>query len=222
MRESLFDWPSTIQPSDKAGVVDPCLSRPVGNGHSLPAMLNESGGAGVVHLLASRRPPAVLRRIWAVIVNAVQFVTVRTRPHVRKEDVEILEPSFVHEDPSATVPAVVLSGLDVATGLCPVPCLIFPGKRSAIGPATGPVLSRLLEHLRMKASAALGLGKQVPGRYEGEVSAFASASPLRLYSLLTGRPVQDSKSSEHHSFKVVFDRSSRCFHSTSIRPTWSH
>lgn len=71
-------------------------------------------------LLRSRRPSAIVWRVWAIVVNAVYAVPVRARPHVgykvQKPDFG-LKPSVTHDNAASAVVAIKLVARRVASAL---------------------------------------------------------------------------------------------------------
>lgn len=68
----------------------------------------------IVGLLACGRPPAILRRVGAVVVNALNAVFDRwTRPHVAHELIEVVSPLVADGNSACAIPWIRTIGLQV-------------------------------------------------------------------------------------------------------------
>lgn len=79
----------------------------------------------IIALLDCRRPPAVVRRVWAVVVDAIKCVAIGARPHVREEVLVAVAPAVAHRDATAS-PVLIPSMGDVEAPSPQVaPALVF-------------------------------------------------------------------------------------------------
>lgn len=89
-------------------------------------MLTFPTGASVKGLFASCGPTAVIRRIVAIIVDAIERVFWRwARPHVAVKRHEVIAPTLADIDTPTAVIGVIRSLLVEATRLHASPCLVF-------------------------------------------------------------------------------------------------
>ena len=120
-------------------------------------MLDVPGSASVIHLIGSRSPSAVAWSVWAIVVDAVKFMTGRTRPHVREESAEVFQPFRGHEDSSSTV-SVVSVPLDVvAPHFRSVPSLVFSGPTVTVSSSARAVFARVSVPCSRLTSTTFGM-----------------------------------------------------------------
>lgn len=101
-------------------------SRQLSDSETLPLVFHPVIPACVVGLFSARRPTAVLRRIWAFVVDAVNGVMARwARSHILIECREVVPPSLTDANASPAIPLVVLGVSVVATRVHPAPAGIF-------------------------------------------------------------------------------------------------
>ena len=109
--------PALRYPSAQCEVVHVELNRPVRKALSPPVVGVVKVAAPVPTLLSCSRPPAILWRVWAVVVNAVEaMVFGRWVANVGKVVNERLAPSFAHRYATASVECKALVGWSVASG----------------------------------------------------------------------------------------------------------
>lgn len=198
--EGVLDAESRVQPLPDQTGRDAGKSAPFGNRESSAKMLNESRFARVVRLLLSGGPSAVPGLIVPVVVDAVQFKSIR-RPHVGKERTEIVLPSVAHGDPTAAVGSPKWSIRVKAPRFSSAPDSVFSRVAHSVSRGIGLGLFALPTPATVDHSAV-----EVPGEDVFDGAAVASASP----SACASRSVDVSgnlKSPETLSMKIIRDRS---------------
>jgi hypothetical protein len=102
-RKSSLDAPTVSKPSFYGGHQESDFARPLGHGERPAAVCQQAVRSLIQGLLASCGPSTVLRRVRAVVVDAVEAMSIRrTYAHVREELFECV-PSAVDRDTSASV-----------------------------------------------------------------------------------------------------------------------
>lgn len=138
--------------------------------------------ARVIALFADCRPSAVLARIRAVVVNAVNRVPLRwSRAHVVDERVKAIAPGIAHRDASASVVLELTARLVIAAGAHHVPDVVVRVSRQAV---------RAMQCLHDLVSiAATRFRRPAAKRFAVDISlrpAIASARPQRGPDVLSG------------------------------------
>lgn len=140
--------PSAVESCDQATIRD--TSKPGGFSHreTLPMHNNVAIVSLVVGLCHSRRPDAILRRVIAGVVFALDSVAGWARAHIGVEGGEVIQPSMAHCDSAASVISIP-DVLRVRTSLFSVyPGIEFSGVPLAVravvsvSEATAGLLSR--------------------------------------------------------------------------------
>lgn len=124
--------------------------------------------SAIVGLLRRCRPSTIVRRIWTVIVDAVQRASAWPMSHVSQERGEIVSPSFAHHDAATAVQCVLAVALFVASTFGVLPRVIF--LRVAL-----PVLGEVF-HDALEFQTAATLTDAVPNRPEQFVSHSAAVT----------------------------------------------
>ena len=105
--EGTFDGPVGSESAANDPIVNSSLSGPLGKGLGAAIPLKQDIGAGVVGLLLLGCPPAILRAIPLVIINAVNgMLGGRSWPHVIKEILKAVSPAVTHGNAPAAVVVV--------------------------------------------------------------------------------------------------------------------
>ena len=145
----------------------------------------------IIRLLKDGCPAAILRRVVAIVVAAINGV-LRRGPgtHVRKESLKGLRPAFANHDPSSTVmfPA----------GVMRVPATVFHLLPAAI---LHSFVSAVLSHCSQpQAATARGVSRpQINPRYGGCLAAIAATFPERISSGVTPCPTEN----QQHAYAFV-------------------
>lgn len=146
----------------------------------------------VVGLFGIRRPLAVVRRVWAVVVDAFEAV-VRPRPrtHVSKECCKAVLPPIAYSNPA---PSISLKGavLGVIAALFHShPCVVFGRVRAAV------CGDRFHELLAAVASARLRFARTQELACSGDFDpAIAAAEPQRLAVLRPSVALQNNETTK--------------------------
>lgn len=98
-----LDRPPVGQSPSQPERVDLESFSPYRDRESLAAKLQESVTSRIVHLLSPRRPPAVVWSVGTTVVDAVQRISGRPRPHIGEECLERVTPSLTDDDATATI-----------------------------------------------------------------------------------------------------------------------
>ena len=146
--ECAFWRPATAQPmvhgpSGYAALIDPFAGRLCLAVHS-----HEHGSSIVVRLFLSRDPSAVLRRVWAVVVDAVQGVIRRACAHVAQESDEVGAPPLAHANPAAPVVSVLRVSCVVTAVLRSLPRVVLRAARARVRRSSAPVTAASLRFAR--------------------------------------------------------------------------
>jgi hypothetical protein len=163
--------PPGVNPLPYGCGIDACASRPLSDRQALAGVLQEPTATPVVSLLRATGPSAVAGRVGAIVVDALNGHSGRSRSDIGRKAGEIL-PLVADRDPSAAV--VIESGVSRigATGADLDPDVISRITPSAM---RGEALH---SHLRAKASAGCDLSAaQMPTVHLREVPAIAAAQP---------------------------------------------
>ena len=144
--------PSESVHSHMDGEVGPEALEPCPFGHcaSNAIDLDVDVRAFVRRLLGQCRPAAVLRRVWSVVIDAIDGMSWRrARTHVLKELREISEPRLVDVDATASIVGIPRVGWIAAAFPHIEPRLVFGTARESVCRASG------LDALSLYASTAL-------------------------------------------------------------------
>ena len=140
----------------------------------------------IVALLNLRSPAAVVWRVWAVIVDAVESVAIRAWSHVGDESREIMDPFIGHGDSAPTPVGVSLMGGVIAPPLGVAPSLVLGGVSAAwlvsmlSGSPSGDIVF-------VTPATMSGATLQVPCAHVLHGTAFASACPVAVTPVLKGK-----------------------------------
>lgn len=108
-RQRILCGPTPIETLGDDYLGDGDSRRPFGDRQGLTSHTHATVIVPVSGLLMARRPPTVLRGVWAIIVDPIDRVLRRgARPHVGIEGLEGVAPAVTDRDASATVAGVGL------------------------------------------------------------------------------------------------------------------
>lgn len=102
--QGFVNCPTLRQSRNDRSTRDTCAPGPILDAHGLAIHGEKARFARVQNLLSARSPSAVVRRIRAVVVDAVDRMVLRwPRTHVGKKVSERVAPTFADENASASV-----------------------------------------------------------------------------------------------------------------------
>lgn len=195
-RQGGLNAPATLQAKADHARSGSDVLRPFARGSGSSVERDGGVGARVLALFASCGPAAIVRRVRAVVVDALNRVLVGwSWPHIGQKSLKAIEPSSAHGDASA---AVVLEPF--VTGVyAALPCCrphgIFRHQSVANFQAQGGSQS-----FNTKAATANGLpGLKVYAPDHGDLAAVASANPSAALSSSSRRghiAIQHDEASE--------------------------
>lgn len=151
---------------------------------------NHVGVAAIGDLFFLRCPAAILRRVWAVVVDAVNRIAFSWPwPHVVKEIQEAGEPSFADANAATAVETINPMVCIVATAFHPGPCGVF-GRPA--GTSRRAVFNARCAHFELQTTTtALPCLAQISAANDAKVSAVALAFPKNTATLRTFRQAKD-------------------------------
>lgn len=159
-----------------------------------------SRGSSILALCTTRRPSAIPRCVWSIIVNAVQLEPVRAWTHIRQKAQEIIAPFVTHRNPATAIVVIASIFRLIAAILGSAPRRVF----------SRAFLSMLEEqpprHFFGKASATFSAtAHEMVATYDSPIAADAAAEPLDVIvsSVMKGNDGQSSELSSSKVFKVV-------------------
>lgn len=103
-RERVMNRPAVRQTSPDTTQAEPGQMAPVLRGMDVSVLFQQAVSAGVVGLHDPRRPAAVLRTVWPVVVNPIQCMRGRRFPaHVCQESIVTGEPTLTYHDAATAI-----------------------------------------------------------------------------------------------------------------------
>lgn len=132
----------------------------------------------IVILVNSIGPSAVVRRVWPVVVDAIERMTNRATPHIGKESLVVVVPFRAHGNPARPIGSIAFALRIVASPFRVLPTSIF-ARCSDCGVAVCSVPTVLARFARQ---AATGLGvslAQTACGCDGDDAAIALTKPSR-------------------------------------------
>ena len=101
--QCVLDCPSVLDSGNNRVWLDSCLIRPLAEIHRFALELYQSRIAAIFHLFRSCCPPTIVRRIWAIIIDAFNRMLWTWRlSHIQKKAIEI-KPSITDEYASSAI-----------------------------------------------------------------------------------------------------------------------
>lgn len=162
-------WPALIQTRSQGTCRNPRGACPFGERPRLTLPGQTAIRPFVVLLLSARGPAAIIRRVGAVIVDAVEgMLWTRTRSHITNECAEVAAPLFAHANPAGAVQSPALRAGRMASAERRFPDQIF-----------GAAIQPMFRHpLKAETPAAGGIAR--PQRVHGDarITAAIAATPV--------------------------------------------
>ena len=155
-------------------------------------------GAPILALLAHRTPPAIARRIRAVVVNSIQRVALWRFPHVAEKGLKRLTPLIADQNTAASVIGVSGVVWVVAASLHSTPDMVL----SSLG---HPVRMRAsAQRIQLQAAAAFRMaGFQLAARGRDHRTAVTSTYPQGFTAALPPRAFNHGQSREAVAYQIV-------------------
>lgn len=216
-RHGSFKRPAMPEPLEKRDLIDANLRSPICEAHRLSQIGNETCVSLVSHLFFLCCPPTVPIRIglawasvWAVVIDAIERVSIRARSHIIQE-IHEGAPSIRHRN---TATAIVFEPrvLGIRASLHhPIPDFHFTGWKLPVE------LRTRFSEVFFQAAATTRAMKQIRSGDYPFLTAGAEAVPFPKSLSFAGysdRFVNDGQSSEDVSDQVVYRmRSHACSYS---------
>lgn len=163
-QKGAFDGPAHFQTSLNPIRFDSEFSSPIGHALCPPVERKQSRSGVVSQLQSGTSPSTVVRRVWAVVVNAINRHTGWTRTHISKKVCEAVFPPLADGDSSRAV------SYESITSRVEAP-------RFHVSP--DPILASWKDCASSACAAARGLTDphQISGRHHYYSSAIATALP---------------------------------------------
>lgn len=130
MSERSVSWPAAIESSPHDRIANAEMARPLSDGPGFPVYFDKDVGPSVIGLIFSGRPPAIVFRVTARIVDAINCAAVRAWPHVSHELLERF-PGRRNGYASAAISGVRRMGGVSASRPHVLPCLLLAWVRGA-------------------------------------------------------------------------------------------
>lgn len=201
MRQRFWDRPvMTIDASSNSGAGNSCGVRPLDKGFSLAFMIDQGVVATVSGLLDPGSPLAVIRRVVAIIVFAVDGMFVAgSLAHVGQEVLEplVTNPSLADRDAACSVINELRRTRIRAATFHRNPCAELGGQRSPVR-RSGDRDSISCSASATRATAA----SQHIGADDLQAAAIATALPVQHVRVRTGSRAKHDKLSESLANKV--------------------
>jgi hypothetical protein len=161
--------------------------------------VNHQDGALVASLFQPSGPSAVLRTVWAVVVDAVNRMLIGWPwSHVSEECREVVPPMVADGDSSSTIVRIAFQVWLVATALNRAPCDVFNGMAHSM---FQQLRSRLVS---FQASAAMRIvASQITTTDTGCIPAITATFPIDFVWLRAWQFPNDKQPSE--SSAGIFD-----------------
>lgn len=110
-----FNWAPAHYPVTKRFWDDIKFSRPLGNSAGFAFVGNGFISSLVVRLFMLASPPAIIRAVVSVVINSIQRISVRARPHILIESFKRRKPGFADSNSTPTVSRESFIGVDGAS-----------------------------------------------------------------------------------------------------------
>lgn len=199
-RQSPLDRPSGIEAHLQRVGSESDARSPIRHRHSLAAVFQDHVPAVIARLRVRCRPTTVRRRVWAVIVDAIQFVQRRRlRTHVCIELRERRAPCITHGDASASVARPRMIAGVIAARFGSAPRFMFRG--------IAETMLRLCRSRTFSLQTSAALSRTVSQGVAGDnrlISAIAETVPSRTLVCVAHirAAMLDYESSESHARQV--------------------
>jgi len=184
----VLDRPAMFKSQSDQVSIRPKVARPLSNSFSDSIECQPSIVTPIIGILFRCDPAAIIRRIWAIVVNAIKLGTWWFGSHVGVEIDKGLCPSFADCDASRTVSSITGTRHARTSIAHRVPGVEFP---------------RIGHSVKSAFAAAVGCSsvRQVIGPYQALCAAFASAQPFPAFP--DSDIVKDSPISETLAGNIV-------------------
>ena len=116
-RQNAFCAPSVTQTAAEGIGVYANLPCPFNNGLALTVVFKNMINPRIIALLGNRRPAAILWRIRAIVINAIQRASFRAFAYIGKEVSKALAPTLTDNDTASSVVGVLWAVGVVTSGL---------------------------------------------------------------------------------------------------------
>lgn len=123
--QGAFDGPSVIDTGQDRHSLNPSQSRPLSQCVCGVIQRQTMIRPFVILLFNRTRPTAIIRSVWAIIVNAIQRMTDGTTAHISQEVRETIKPLWAQDDAAATVGWIAFVVRIVTATLRMLPADIF-------------------------------------------------------------------------------------------------
>lgn len=153
--------------------------------------LRSTSLSAIVRLCRRGGPPAVLRSVRTIVVDAVDRVqAARPGAHVRVEGLEAVAPAFAHGDAAAAPIRVVRRSWIQAAVLQPLPCVELRSRGQPVRPVCGR------RALALQAATRLNLLPQVVLPDDSRAPAVTLAAPHPVTRRRARRLIEDDQTAE--------------------------
>lgn len=149
----------------------------------------------VVGLRQSGRPVAIVGRVWAVVVSALDRVSRRADTHIRKEGGEALSPPIAHHDASCAVVTVLTIRRVVAALLRIHPYRELGRMMHSVGAMVGAASTDASAAVRQSSREHVGANRH-------GAAAVASAQPPMMFADLV-RWMKNTQAAEANARQIV-------------------
>lgn len=174
---------STVDQGSQEAGIDVSTTSELPEYNLLAVVRDHNVATSVLGLLSRCRPSAITRRVWAVIVDAIQRTPFRTWPHIAEEASEVIAPLVAHRD-AAAAPTLEPLQLSIEAAFVGVlPRSVFTSRLVSLSCAVSPVWLRFCVASATATSRALS---QVSRCERALCSAITAADPHRFARLIIG------------------------------------
>lgn len=178
-RQRALDRPTDIEASGQAVLAQTDSGSPVAQAQRLAVIRQQSSAPRIAKLNRTRNPAAILWRVWAIVVDAVESMARRwARSDIRQKGGEIVPPTLTDHDASLSVVlAIRIRWAGTAALLHQLPCAVLDRICAAV--AVLQLRGAFSFSAAARSGAALPKRLQVGARL---VAALAAASKSALVS----------------------------------------